>query len=118
MLNLKSIKAREIICPECNLPCLIEFKDYKATFSCCKNNHTIRDVLLSDYKNPVCTESETASDTSVLCDHSADHRHNSADRKTDPVSSDLGVQLQQHLSSVYAVLCPSDICLCSARRQI
>ena len=43
--------SKEIICPQCNLPCLIEFKDYKATFSCCKNNHTIKDVLLSDYKN-------------------------------------------------------------------
>ena len=40
--------SKEIICPQCNLPCLIEFKDYKATFSCCKNNHTIKDVLLSD----------------------------------------------------------------------
>ena len=43
--------SKEIICPKCNLPCLFEFKDYKATFSCCKNNHTLKDVLLSDYKN-------------------------------------------------------------------
>ena len=43
--------SKEIICPQCNLPCLIEFNEYKITFSCCKNDHTVKDVLLSDYKN-------------------------------------------------------------------
>ena len=47
--NFKTSK--EIICPQCNLPCLIEFNEYKITFSCCKNSHTVKDVLLSDYKN-------------------------------------------------------------------
>ena len=43
--------SKEIICPQCTLTCLIEFNEYKIAFSCCKNNHTVKDVLLSDYKN-------------------------------------------------------------------
>ena len=37
--------SKDIICPKCNLPCLIEIKDYKMTFSRCKNDHTEKEVL-------------------------------------------------------------------------
>ena len=55
--------SKEIICPKCFFPCLIEFKDYKATFSCCKNNHTIKDVSLSDYKNM-----QKIDESKIICD--------------------------------------------------
>ena len=55
--------SKEIICPKCFFPCLIEFKDYKATFSCCKNNHTIKDVSLSDYKNM-----QKLDESKIICD--------------------------------------------------
>ena len=38
----------EIICPQCNESCQIEVKNYKITFSSCKNGHTIKDVSFSD----------------------------------------------------------------------
>ena len=43
--------SKDIICPKCNLPCLIEIKDYKMTFSRCKNAHTEKEVLISNFKN-------------------------------------------------------------------
>ena len=55
--------SKEIICPQCFLPCLIKFNGYKIAFSCCKNNHTVKDVLLSDYKNK-----QKIDESKIICD--------------------------------------------------
>ena len=41
--------SKEIICPKCNEPCIFEIKDYKITFSGCKNGHITKDILLYYY---------------------------------------------------------------------
>ena len=41
--------SKEIICPKYNEPCIFEIKDYKITFSGCKNGHITKDILLYYY---------------------------------------------------------------------
>ena len=55
--------SKEIICPKCSLPCLIEIKDYKMTFSGCKNDHMEKDVLISIYKN-----TQRIDESKIICD--------------------------------------------------
>ena len=55
--------SKELICPKCGLPCLIEIKDYKVSFSGCKNEHIEKDVLFSDYK-----ATQRIDESKILCE--------------------------------------------------
>ena len=55
--------SKDIICPKCNLPCLIEIKDYKMTFSRCKNDHTKKEVLMSNFKG-----TQKIDESKIICE--------------------------------------------------
>ena len=54
--------SNEVICPRCKEACQINVKDYKMAFSGCKNGHTIKNILISDYKN-----NETIDESKIIC---------------------------------------------------
>ena len=42
-------KARDIICPECGENALIKIDNFKVKLFCCKNEHIIDNILLSEF---------------------------------------------------------------------
>ena len=55
--------SKDIICPKCNLPCLFEIKNYKMTFFRCKNDHTEKEVSMSNFKN-----SQLIDESKITCE--------------------------------------------------
>ena len=47
----KIILAKEIICPICKDNIFINFHNYKINLTKCKNNHTINNILIKDFKD-------------------------------------------------------------------
>ena len=47
--DINLIQSKDIICPICNEICLINFKDYKITFSDCKNGHRFTKTMLDEF---------------------------------------------------------------------
>ena len=60
-INLK--KSKDIICPICNEICLINFKDYKITFSDCKNGHRFTKTMLDEF-----LDFQKIDESKILCD--------------------------------------------------
>ena len=44
-------QSKEIICPICKEACMISFKDYKITFSNCKNGHICSNILFNEFND-------------------------------------------------------------------
>ena len=56
-------QSKEFICPICKTCCIVDFKDYKMSFSNCEKNHINESLLLEEYdktqqviKNKLCTD--------------------------------------------------------------
>ena len=48
-IKIKEIVFKDIICPECKENILIEIKNFKISLYNCKNNHSIKDILLTQF---------------------------------------------------------------------
>ena len=53
---------KDIICPKCKQNILIDIKDFKINLHGCKNNHTINNILLDNFK-----ETQKEDLTKILC---------------------------------------------------
>ena len=56
-------QSKDIICPICNEICLINFKDYKITFSDCKNGHRFTKTMLDEF-----LDFQKIDESKILCD--------------------------------------------------
>ena len=61
--EIKIIKSKEIICPECNEIILINFKDYKINLSNCKKGHNKTNISFCDFHN-----TQNINISKIICD--------------------------------------------------
>jgi len=61
--DINLIQSKDIICPICNEICLINFKDYKITFSDCKNGHRFTKTMLDEF-----LDFQKIDESKIICD--------------------------------------------------
>ena len=63
IIKENEIISKEIICPECKENIFIEINEYKINLYNCKNNHSIKNILIKEYENM-----EKIDISKIICD--------------------------------------------------
>ena len=62
--EIKLIQSKDIICPICNEICLINFNDYRITFSDCKNGQRFTKIMLDEF-----FDFQKIDESKIICDN-------------------------------------------------
>ena len=69
-------QSKELICPICKEICMINFKDYKITFSNCKNGHICSNILFNEFN-----DFQKINESTIKCKNCDTNKNETTDNK-------------------------------------